>query len=358
MNKIKQFTKYLFSGNKKNSSISFVLVIVLFIVMQILILTGNVSSLIKSLLVPLCAYIVAALSLNLTVGILGDLSLGQAGFMSVGGFTGVVVSSLLLRSINSQILVLVIAIIAGTVTASIFGLIVGIPVLKLEGDYLAIVTLAFGQIIKSLIENFYIGYDSTGVKFSFVNDKTDLLTDGKIIINGPSGVSGNERLSTFTIGFILILITLFIIYRILESKTGRAILATRDNKIVALSVGIDTKKYKLIAFVISAGLAGAAGVLYAMNYAAITPVKFDFNLSIMILVYVVLGGLGNMTGTIISTTVLLLLPELLRGLSDYRMLIYAIILIAIMLISNNYRIKQVLDKFKRSILKKGDNQNG
>lgn len=347
MNKFKNLFKYLFSNKKKDATISFVIVCVGFIVLQILIATGNVSSLIKSLLVPLCAYIVAALALNFTVGILGDLSLGQAGFMSIGGFTGVVVSAILSNYIDSSILILIISIIAGTIVASLFGILVGIPVLKLEGDYLAIVTLAFGQIIKSLIENLYVGIDSTGVKFSFVNDKTNLLADGKMIINGPSGVSGNSRISTFAIGFVLILITLLIIYHMLESKSGRAILATRDNKIVALSVGIDTKKYKLMAFVISAALGGAAGVLYAMNYSALTPAKFDFNLSIMILVYVVLGGLGNMSGTIISTTVLLLLPELLRGLSDYRMLIYAIILIAIMLITNNQRIKVLIESIKK-----------
>lgn len=352
MNKIKQLINYLSSNKKKDATISFTFAIVAFVVVEILINAGSVSSLIKGLLVPLCSYIVAALALNLTVGILGDLSLGQAGFMSVGGFTGIVVAQALSQTIESKILLLVIAIIAGTIAAAIFGFIVGIPVLKLEGDYLAIVTLAFGQIIKSLIENLYIGIDSTGLKFSFVNDNTNILPDGKMIVNGPSGVSGNLRLSTFAIGFVLIIITLFIIYHLLESKSGRAILATRDNKIVALSVGIDTTKYKLMAFVISAALAGAAGVLYAMNYSALTPAKFDFNLSIMILVYVVLGGLGNMTGTMVSTTVLLLLPELLRELSDYRMLIYAIILILIMLVTNNERIKEFVEILKKKFSKK------
>lgn len=355
MNKIKQLINYLSSNKKKDATISIFLAIIVFIVVQILVTTGNISSLFKGLLVPLCSYIVAALALNLTVGILGDLSLGQAGFMSVGAFTGIVVAQVLSQTIESKVLVLIIAIIAGTIVASLFGLIVGIPVLKLEGDYLAIVTLAFGQIIKSLIENLYVGLDSTGLKISFVNDTTNILPDGKMIINGPSGVSGNLRLSTFIVGFILILITLIIIYHLLESKSGRAILATRDNKIVALSVGIDTTKYKLMAFVISAALAGAAGVLYAMNYSALTPGKFDFNLSIMILVYVVLGGLGNMTGTMISTAVLLLLPEMLRELSDYRMLIYAIILILIMLVTNNDRIKKFIEMLKKKYSRKGAN---
>lgn len=358
MNKFTNLFKTLFSKKKRTSTISFCIVIFAYIIIELLMLTGNISALIKGLLVPLCSYIIAALALNLTVGFLGDLSLGQAGFMSVGGFAGVVVSQILKQFISSDILVLVLAIIAGIIVATIFGFIVGIPVLKLEGDYLAIVTLAFGQIIKSLIENLYVGLDSEGVKISFVNDTTNLLIDGKMIINGPSGVSGNLRLSTFTVGFIMILITLFIIYRLLGSKSGRAILATRDNKIVALSVGINITKYKLLAFVMSAALAGGAGVLYAMNYSAITPAKFDFNLSIMILVYVVLGGLGNMSGTIIATTVLLLLPEMLRSLQDYRMLIYAVILILIMIITNNEKMKLFGDKLKKKFFKKGNRING
>ncbi len=352
MNKLKEFFRYLISPRKRSCTASFGLVIILYLVMSVLIRTGNVSSLIKGLLIPLCSYIVAALALNLTVGILGDLSLGQAGFMSVGAFTGAVVSASMQQTTDSQILILIVSILVGTLTAAFFGALVGIPVLKLEGDYLAIVTLAFGQIVKTLISNLYVGIDPNGLQFSFVEDRTHLASGGKMIINGPSGLSGNTRMSTFTVGFVLILITLLVIYHLLESRYGRAIMATRDNKVVALTVGINTSKYKLITFVISAALTGAAGVLYAMNFSSITPAKFDFNLSIFILIYVVLGGLGNMTGTIVSTIVLMLLPELLRELNDYRMIIYALILIAIMLITNNRSLRSLYEKLFRRKEKK------
>jgi len=344
MNKIKSIFKYLISPRKRSCTISFVLVIILYLIVNVLISTGNISSLIKGLLIPVCSYIIAALALNLTVGILGNLSLGQAGFMSAGAFTGAVVAAKMSQLTDSKMLILTVCVLAGTLTAAIFGMIVGIPVLKLEGDYLAIVTLAFGQIVKSLISNLYVGIDSNGLQFSFIDDKTHLASGGKMIINGPSGLSGNTRMSTFTAGFVLILITLAVIYHLLESRYGRAIMATRDNKVVALTVGINTSKYKLITFVISAALTGAAGVLYAMNFSSITPAKFDFNLSIFILIYVVLGGLGNMPGTIIATIVLLLLPEMLRELNNYRMIIYALILIAIMLITNNESLRSLYKK--------------
>lgn len=349
MNRIVNFFKYLISPKKRSCTISFALVIFLYLIISILINTGNISSLIKGLLVPLCSYIIAALALNLTVGILGDLSLGQAGFMSVGAFTGAVVAARMAQLTDNNLIILIVSIIAGTIVAAIFGVLVGVPVLKLEGDYLAIVTLAFGQIVKTLISNLYVGIDSNGLHFSFVEDHTNIGSGGKMIINGPSGLSGNTRMSTFTVGFILVLITLLIIYHLLESRYGRAIMATRDNKVVALTVGINTSKYKLITFVISAALTGAAGVLYAMNFSSITPAKFDFNLSIFILIYVVFGGLGNMTGTIISTIVLMLLPEMLRGLNDYRMIIYAVVLIAIMFITNNQKL---LSLYERKILRK------
>ncbi len=339
--------------NKKSKYTSLLLVVFLFVLVNILISTGNISSLIKNLLIPLISYIIAALALNLTVGILGDLSLGQAGFMSVGGFTGAVIVAYCSRFIDNNLLVMIIAILGGSIFAGIFGLIVSIPVLKLQGDYLAIVTLAFGQIVKSLISNLYVGIDSLGLHISLVEDHTNLLKDGKMIINGPSGLSGNLRLSTLNIAFVLLFISLLVIYNILESKQGRAIMATRDNKIVALSVGIDTSKYKLMAFVVSAILGGAAGVIYTMSFSSLMPTKFDFNLSIMILVYVVLGGLGNMTGTIISTIILMLLPELLRSIQDYRMIIYALVLILIMIISNNKAIKQVFTNFRNKLFKKG-----
>ena len=345
MKKVMQkFRRYAASKPGRDTLISFGIVIVAFIVMQVLLSLGMVSSLLESLLVPICAYIVMAVSLNLTVGILGELSLGHAGFMSVGAFAGVVASTYLADAVAFEPLRLAIAIVVGGICAAIAGVIVGVPVLRLKGDYLAIVTLAFGEIIKNIINVLYIGKDASGLHFSILEQKFTLDETGSMIINGPMGVSGVEKLSSFVSGFILILITLFIILNLINSRSGRAIMAVRDNKIAADSIGISTTHYKLMAFVISAAFAGMAGALYAMNYSTITATKFDFNTSILILVFVVLGGLGNIWGSIIAATLLTLLPELLRAVNSYRMLIYAILLIAMMLFNNSSLKERLLEK--------------
>ena len=225
--------------------------------------------------------------------------------------------------------------VTGGIFAGFAGALIGIPVLRLRGDYLAIVTLAFGQIIKSILMNAYIGMDSDGLHVSFVESKFKLQPGGKMLLNGPMGATGTQKIANFTVGIVLVLIALLIVYNLMFSRSGRAIMAARDNRIAAESVGIPISRTKMLAFVTSASLAGAAGALYGLNYSTLVPNKFDFNTSILILVYVVLGGLGNMTGTIISTVVLILLPELLRSLQDYRMLIYAVVLIVIMLVTNN-----------------------
>lgn len=333
-------SKNLLAG-KRDTLISFGIVIVAFIVVQIMILTGSISSSLKGQLVPICAYIVMAVSLNLTVGILGELSLGHAGFMSVGAFAGIVATTSLAETIPFAPLRLAIAMVIGAVCAAIAGVIVGVPVLRLKGDYLAIVTLAFGEIIKNIVGVLYIGRDSSGLHFSLIEQKFELAEGGKMIINGPMGVSGVTKISSFTAGFVLILITLFIILNLVHSRTGRAIMSVRDNKIAAESIGISVTRYKLLAFVISAAFAGMAGTLYAMNFSTVTAAKFDFNTSILILVFVVLGGLGNIWGSIIAAALLTVLPELLRAVNDYRMLIYAILLI-VMMIFNNSGVKERL----------------
>ena len=329
-------TKIL-SKTRRDSVIAFGIVIIAYAAMQALSMTGNLSNTITGLLVPICAYIVMAVSLNLTVGILGELSLGHAGFMSVGAFTGIVATTFLADAVPSPVLRLTVAMILAAVAAAIVGVIVGIPVLRLKGDYLAIVTLAFGEIIKNIINVLYVGMDDRGLHFSIVKQTFTLDEGGDMIINGPIGVSGIDKISNFTAGFILILITLFIVLNLINSRHGRAVMAVRDNRIAADSVGISTTRFKLMAFVISAAFAGMAGTLYAMNYSTITAAKFDFNLSILVLVFVVLGGLGNIWGSIIAAALLTVLPELLRALNfnDYRMLVYAILLIALMLFNNS-----------------------
>ena len=182
--------------------------------------------------------------------------------------------------------------------------------------------------------------DEKGLHFSMLTeDGLHMSSAGKLIMAGPRGTVSIQVIATFLAGFILVLLTLFVVLNLIHSKEGRAIKAIRDNRIAAESVGINVMAFKLKAFVVSAVLAGAAGALYGLNYTTLIPSKFGFNLSILILVYVVLGGLGNMTGTIISTIVLVLLPELLRGLQDYRMIIYSVILILTMILSNNEKVK-------------------
>ena len=338
------------SSFTKKSFVSYGIVIIAFVVMQILSSTNAVSSMIKGQLVPVCAYIVMAVSLNLTVGILGELSLGHAGFMSVGAFSGVIVSFVLKQAGCSNGVRLFVGIIAGAVFGSIVGLLIGIPVLRLKGDYLAIVTLAFGEIIKSIMNNLYVGLDAKGLHLSVLQDNLS-MTDGTVIISGPMGVSGNDKLSTFFAGFLLIMFCLVVVYNFVDSRAGRAVAAQRDNFIATESVGINVTKYKLTAFSISAGMAGMAGALFAMNYSTIVASKFDFNTSILVLVFVVLGGLGNMTGSIIAATVLTLLPELLRAFSSYRMLLYAVVLILIMLATNNQTFMNYLDIAVKKIKK-------
>ena len=319
-----------------NNMITYAIVVVAYIVVQILMGTGRMSSLMKGLLVPFCIYVIMAVSLNLTVGILGELSLGHAGFMCVGAFAGALFSKCMKGSMDPTVS-LIIAVIIGAVVAAVFGILIGIPVLRLKGDYLAIVTLAFGEIIKNIINAVYLGRDGSGFHISLKDSMSlNMDADGEVLIKGAQGITGTPQAATFTIGVILVLITLFIVMNLVNSRTGRAIMAIRDNRIAAESIGINITKYKLMAFSISAGLAGVAGVLYAHNLTTLTalPKNFGYNMSIMILVYVVLGGIGSIRGSVIATVILYLLPEMLRGLSNYRMLMYAIVLILAMLFNS------------------------
>ena len=308
-------------------------IVVLYIVMSIMDGTGNLSSLMSGLLVPVCAYSLVAVGLNLCVGYLGELSLGHAGFMCVGAFTSAFFSKLFQDSIP-DVPRFILALIIGTIMAALFGFLIAIPVLRLSGDYLAIVTLAFGEIIKNVINVLYVGVDSNGLHFS-IKDQMSLgmELDGKMLVNGAQGITGTPRQSTFTIAVILLIVALIVTHNFVNSRTGRAVKAIRDNQIAAETVGLPVTKYKLVAFTISAAIAGVGGVLYAHNINSLTATtnNFGYNMSIMILVYVVLGGIGNFSGSVIAAVVLTMLPEMLRGLSTYRMLIYSIVLIVLML---------------------------
>ncbi len=324
---------------KRRNLLTYGFVILAYIILQSMISAGSISSSLKGMLVPICAYVVMALSLNLTVGVLGELSLGHAGFMSVGAFTGVTAAIALEQLVPSVPLRLALALVIGALFAAIVGFLIGIPVLRLNGDYLAIVTLAFGEIIKSIFNNLYLGFDNRGLRLSLLEDRTNLSEGGRLIIAGPMGIGSIPRIASFTAGFVLILLCLAVIFHLVDSRHGRAIMAIRDNRIAAESVGLPVTHYKMMAFVTSAAMAGAAGALFGLNYSTVVANKFDFNTSILVLVFVVFGGLGNMFGSIIAAAALTILPEALRSFSNYRMLIYAIVLILVMLATNNATLK-------------------
>ena len=332
----------------RTSLFTYALVIAAFVIVQLVrtFKEGGVGSVLEGQLIPICAYIVMALSLNLVVGVSGELSLGHAGFMSIGAFAGSAVALGLQSSLGSAPLRLAVAMVAGAAVAALLGFLIGIPVLRLNGDYLAIVTLAFGEIIKSIVTNIYLGVDEDGLQFSFLSNTNQLGEGGVELIRGPMGVMHSQRISSFVAGFVLVLVALVVIFDLVNSRTGRAIMAARDNRIAAESVGISVTKYKMIAFVVSAALAGAAGTLYGCSQTTFVATKFDFNTSILILVFVVLGGLGNMWGSVIAATALTILPEALRQFSDYRMLVYAIVLILVMLATHNPTLRGFFDRLR------------
>ena len=341
--------KMLRNKNTRTNAITYLLVTVAFIILQTMSSLGMLKSSVSGYLVPVCAYIVLAISLNLLVGVCGELSLGHAGFMGLGACSGIVAAALLKAYIPSDVLSLLVAMVIGGVVAGVFGFLIGIPVLRLRGDYLAIVTLAFGEILKNLIGNMYVGTDADGFHFAISTSKMDLLEGGTYIIAGPKGATGVEKLSTFAMGFVLILFTLFVVLNLINSKEGRAIKAIKENRIAAESVGINVTAFRMKAFVVSAVLAGMAGALFGLNYSSVTASKFNFNTSINILVFVVLGGMGNILGSVISATVRYILPEAMRGLEDYRMLLYAVVLIVVMLCTWSPKVKNALQAFAASV---------
>jgi branched-chain amino acid transport system permease protein len=247
--------------------------------------------------------IILAVSLNLSAGFMGQLPLGHAGFMSVGGYAAALFTMSASLPPNLE---LPIALLLGFFAASVFGILIGLPALRLRGDYLAIVTLGFGEIIRVVILNL----DFTG---------------------GAYGLKGIARETTVTWVYISVLVTLLVIGTLIKSRHGRAILSIREDEIAAEASGIPTTYYKVLAFAISAGFAGVAGGLYAHILIILDPSKFDFMKSAEILVIVVLGGLGSIFGSVVSATALTILPELLRGFDQYRMVIYSLMLILVMI---------------------------
>ena len=328
-----------------NNIISFGIVIIAFVICQSMIASGAMRRSLKGQLVPICVYIVMAISLNLVVGISGELSLGHAGFMSIGAFSGIIAAAWLnaLFNIESELLRLILAMVVGGVFAGIAGVLIGIPVLRLRGDYLAIVTLAFGEIIRNVLNCLYFSLDGKRLIVSFNNPNIP----GTILVNGPAGATVSDKIATFPMGFALIIFTLIVVMNLINSRSGRAIMATRDNRIAAEAMGINVTKYKMMAFVTAAVLAGMAGALYGLNFSTVAASKFKFDTSILVLVFVVLGGIGNIWGSIIAAALLTVLPELLRTFADYRMLVYAIVLILVMLVTNNPMLRSLFSRIGR-----------
>ena len=314
--------------------ITLALTVVLYIIIGVMLYTGNMKRQLSNMLIPISVYIVLAVSLNLVVGLLGELSLGHAGFMSVGLFSGCLLSIALVDLLPLWAR-LPLSMIFGGLVAAVFGLIVGLPALRLKGDYLAIVTLACGEIIKSIITNLN-------------------FTGGALGLNTMPIYSSAKQLLPY--GAVLVFLTVIVMMNIKRSKHGRSIMAIRDNRIAAESVGINVTSFKLAVFVIAAFFAGAAGTLYGHFFANVKAASFDYNMSIEILVIVVLGGMGSIPGSIIAAIVLQVLPEALRGLADYRMLLYAIVLILVMLGTNSPGAKAKIDAVKEklaSVFKRG-----
>ncbi|MBQ4108646.1 MAG: branched-chain amino acid ABC transporter permease [Clostridia bacterium] len=304
--------------------------------------------------------VILAVSLNFVVGFLGELSLGHAGFMAVGAFLGGKLSTILVNALganSTNIFILILSLVLGAVCAAVCGVVVGFAALRLRGDYLAIVTLAFGEIVRVIFIN--SSYDNAINKINatklpefiknFLAKILELLDFGGALgLQSPS-FPKKKMYILVIIGFLLILFTLFVIQNILKSKTGRAITAIRDNEIAAKAMGIDVTKHKLMVFVISAAFAGMAGVLFSYANKPVSASSFGYNYSIEILIMVVLGGMGSINGSIISASLITILNEFLsKKLTGdnaiYKDLFYAVILILVIIYNNAPALKNLREK--------------
>lgn len=316
--KFKKAMKKAFSKD----SLTIYLIVAIYAVISVMLYGGMASRQLTNMLISVSCYIVLAVSLNLVVGLLGELSLGHAGFMSVGLFSGCLFSMWTV-DVLPMVVRLPLSMILGGLFAAVVGFIVGLPALRLKGDYLAIVTLACGEIIKNIITNLEITGGALG-----------------LTTNKPEAFIYSKPKELLPYAIVLVLITVIVMMNIKKSRHGRAIMAIRDNRIAAEATGVNVTYYKLIVFILAAFFAGAAGVLYGHSFANIKPATFNYNMSIEILVIVVLGGMGSINGSIIAAIALRALPEMLREFSDYRMLAYSVLLIVIMLLNSNAKFNE------------------
>lgn len=320
------------SSFKIKHYINYIAVSAVLILFVILNLTVGLKSSTTVLLEKMAISIIAAVSLSLVVGFLGELSLGHAGFMCVGAYIGGKLATVLSGSIGDGIGTFVICIIVGGICAAICGAVIGLPALRLKGDYLAIVTLAFGEIVKVV----FLQSKPFGANLGLSTRRFDKDT-------------------CFIVAFVLILITLAVVQNLIRSKHGRAVTSIRDSEIAAKATGINVTKYKLIVFTISAFFAGIAGVLYAFTNNTVISTKFGYNYSIEILVMVVLGGMGNISGSIIAAAVITYintqLQTVLTGdMAVLKDLVYALILIVIVIYNNAPALKGFRERFNFKVL--------
>ena len=315
---------------KLNHYINYVVIGLLTVVLgSITLAGGRLDNSLLFLMEKMAISIILAVSLSLVVGFLGELSLGHAGFMCVGAYLGGKVAALLVPVLGNGIAAFIVALVVGSAAAALCGVIIGIPALRLRGDYLAIVTLAFGEIVKSLFQN-----------------TSDESFGGTLGLETPRF----NRQYLFIIAFVLVLLTLAVIQNFIRSKHGRAVTAIRDNEIAAKATGINVTKYKLITFTISAAFAGVAGVLYSYSNYTVQSAKFGYNYSIEILVMVVLGSMGSINGSIVAAALITWLntwlPTKLTGdLAVLQNLLYAMILIVLVIYNNAPALKWVRDKY-------------
>ena len=331
---------------------NFIVLVLLFVLLAAVVTSGALSRYYTGVLMTIFINIILVTSLNLTTGFLGQIALGHAGFMAIGAYT----AALFVKAMEEQagvvllngssptaagILFFLVSLVLGGLVAAAFGFLVGVPALRLKGDYLAIITLGFGEIIRVVLTNI----DSVlGFKLTY----------------GAAGLKQVPKISSFTVVFLCVALTCLVIHMVMKSRHGRAILSIRENEIAAESVGINTTYYKVMAFVMSAFFAGIAGCLYAGYLGSLFPSTFKFMKSIEILVMVVLGGMGSMLGSVLSATVLTVISELLRSVGDLRMVFYSLALVLMMIFrpkgllgSYDFSLSRVLEKGLTAVLRPG-----
>ena len=296
---------------------NFIVLVLLFVLLAAVVTSGALSRYYTGVLMTIFINIILVTSLNLTTGFLGQIALGHAGFMAIGAYT----AALFVKAMEEQagvvllngssptsagILFFLVSLVLGGLVAAAFGFLVGVPALRLKGDYLAIITLGFGEIIRSIIENL----EFTG---------------------GAQGLKQIPRTANILVVFVIMVLCVTVMITFVRSRHGRAITAIREDDIASEAAGIHNTRYKVMAFVVAAFFAGVAGGIYGQYLGVLGASSFNFNKSIDILVMVVLGGMGSITGSVLSAIGLTALPEVLRSFSDYRMLIYSVVLIIVMI---------------------------